>query len=382
MDPLSIKIELYCNGVKLDEGISLETKKCIIPTRVYTNKRASLSNGKCFKLNINGYNTIANLAVRESFASNSPYTFFERDGKGYIAGKGFEIQAEPIKSPEWTEIEISAGKKVVHIMQQHSTHILGTALSNFCTYKIEGKGCKFCALDAGHNYVFKKPEEIREVLTALKEKGILGKDILEININSGVMENEEVSAESYLEAIKTMKEVSNLPVYAQLCPVDGKMIERLHDAGLDSISFNIEIYDETIRKEICPGKGEIPVSRYLESLSMASSIFGKNQTSSWLIVGLESPESSIKGMEEIAKAGAIPHLTVFRPLEGTELAKIAPPDPQKIIRIYKELPRVLNQYGLNPLETRSGCTKCNGCSATLEAIMQDVPAALINECAN
>lgn len=368
MDPLRTKIELFCNGINVDSEISRESMKSILPTRVYRNKRASLSNGKCFKLNIDGYRTVANLAVRESFAANSPYKYVEENGKGYITGKGIKIEAEPVPLPQWSDLELPNGQKIINIMQQHSTSILGTALSNYCSYKVAGRGCKFCALDSGDNYVLKKPQEIKEVLTLLGRKGILGSDITEININSGVMGNEEKSAEAYIETIKAVKEACSLPVYAQLCPVDKEIILRLKDAGLDSVSFNIEIYDEDIRKEICPGKGEIPLSRYLEALSLASSIFGKEQTSSWLIVGLEPPESTIAGIEAIAKTGAIPHLTVFRPLSGTEFENRKPPETDDVIKVYRILPEILKKYRLNPQSTNSGCSKCNGCSATLESL--------------
>ncbi|RMF96707.1 MAG: hypothetical protein D6734_03355 [Candidatus Schekmanbacteria bacterium] len=369
MDPLRIKIDLFCNGINVDENISIESMKSILPTRVYRNKRASLSNGKCFKLNINGYHTVANLAVRESFAQSSPYKYIEEDGKGFIVGNGIKIEAEPVPPPYWADFELPNGQKLINIMQQHSTSILGTALSNYCSYKLQGKGCKFCALDSGDNYVLKKPEEIKEVIRILNDKGILGTEITEININSGVIGNEEKSADSYIDTIKAVKEICSLPVYAQLCPVEKETIMKLKEAGLDSVSFNIEIYDEKIRKEICPGKGEIPLSKYLTALSQASEIFGKEQTSSWLIVGLEPPESTIAGIEAIAKAQAIPHLTVFRPLSGTELENRKPPDTDDVIKVYKELPKILNKYGLNPQRTNSGCSKCNGCSATLESLV-------------
>ncbi len=369
MDPLRTKIELFCNGIGVDPNISNESMKSILPTRVYRNKRASLSNGKCFRLDINGYSTVANLAVRESFAGDSPYKYIEEDGKGFIVGKGIKIGADPVPPPRWADFELPNGQKLINIMQQHSTSILGTALSNYCSYKVEGKGCKFCALDGGDNYAIKKPQEIKEVLTLLDEKGILGSEITEININSGVIENETTSADEYMETIRAVKEACSLPVYAQLCPVDKETILRLKDAGLDSVSFNIEIYDEKIRREICPGKGEIPLSSYLTALSQASEIFGKDQTSSWLIVGLEAPESTIAGIEATANAGAIPHLTVFRPLSGTELENRKPPATDDVIKVYRALPGLLKKYGLNPERTNSGCSKCNGCSATLESLV-------------
>ena len=176
----------------------------------------------------------------------------------------------------------------------------------------------------------------------------------------------------YEEAIQEVRKVSDIALYAQICPPeDFSYIKRLKDAGLNTISFNIEIFDPKVRSEICPGKAKIPIKRYLDALGYAAELFGKNQVSSWLIAGLEPKESLMAGARAVAKAGAIPFITVFRPLMGSELQHKKPPDADWLMEVFDGLREILIEYGLDPSKSASGCAKCNCCSAGEEVLADE-----------
>lgn len=164
--------------------------------------------------------------------------------------------------------------------------------------------------------------------------------------------------------------MSNIPISAQMCPISHSRIERLKEAGLDTISFNIEIYDEEIRNEMMPEKARLySTGVYLEAIKKAVGIFGRNQVSSWIIAGLESPESTLAGCKAICENGGIPHVAIFRPLTGTPLESRTPPDINEVVALYKEFKKLLLQYSLNPFEHKAGCIRCGGCSV-LKEIME------------
>jgi radical SAM protein (TIGR04043 family) len=357
-----LKLSLMSNGIRLDPDLV----KAGLPR--YVHKRASLSEGRCFELTRDGKYYSINLAVYEDFVKNSPYYYdhekkvIQKDGQPVIA-------ARLIEDPWWYSEKLPDGTPYNSMVQLHGKNILATALTGICRFKLDEEGCRFCALTPDPNERTKSFLNIAAVVKALEEKG---EKYTELNINAGTVYGEDCGAEMYEEAIREVRKVSDISIYAQLCPPeDFSYIKRLKEAGLNTISFNIEIFDEKIRSEICPGKAKIPVSLYLDALSYAASIFGKNQVSSWLIAGLEPKESLMAGARAVAKAGALPFITVFRPLMGSELQNRKPPDADWLYAVFEELRGILVEYGLDPAKSVSGCAKCNCCSAG-EEVLADV----------
>jgi hypothetical protein len=375
---LRVKLELFCHGLRVDEALEPSIKRQIVPSSEYVGrgtKRASLSEGKCFSLHHNNKSYVANLAVMESFVRSSPYEFTLVDGEGWIRREGeLLVKASPTGTPSWY-----FEPDILRVFQVHGNDVLATALSNFCVYKQGGEGCRFCALEAGGEYVIKRPEEIKSALRRIVKNKELSSywsvngekeylDLREVNINSGSL-HEERMIKLYLSAIRAIREISDIPISAQLCPIDRPRMEQLHQAGLDTISFNMEIYDEGIRGQVMPRKARLhPVEKYLEAIKDGVEVFGKNQVISWLIAGLEPPESTIAGCQAICERGGIPHLAVFRPLKGTAYENRQPPEVEEVIEIYQRLGEMIKDSGLDPFRQKAGCVRCGGCSALKEVL--------------
>ena len=357
-----LKLSLMSNGIRLDPDLA----KAGLPR--YVHKRASLSEGRCFELTRGGRNYSINLAVYEGFAKESPY-YYDHDRKVILKDGAPVVDARLVLDPWWYNEKLPDGTPYSSMVQLHGTNVLATALTGICRFKLDEEGCRFCALTPDPNERTKSFLNIAAVIKALEEKG---ERYNELNINAGTVYGEDCGAEMYEEAILEVRKVSNIALYAQLCPPeDFSYIKRLKDAGLNTISFNIEIFDPKIRSEICPGKAKIPVQRYLDALGYAASIFGKNQVSSWLIAGLEPKESLMAGARAVAQAGAIPFITVFRPLMGSELQDRKPPDADWLMEVFDGLRDILIEYGLDPSKSASGCAKCNCCSAGEEVLADE-----------
>ncbi len=356
-----IKLELLCNGIIVSKDI-LER----FPG--YRYKRASLSEGLCFDLFPESYASAIpiNLAIHEKFVVNSPFSYDEVKKMILKNGREF-IRASIIDFPAWYSKTLPDGPRFQEIFQIHYSTILATSLTNFCEYKNIDKGCQFCAM----GYQIDKPrtksaEDIKSVLKKILEMDI---PITEVNLNSGTLLDDRENLELYLNVIKGIREVTNLPIYAQICPPrDISFIDELTKAGLTSISFNLEIYDSKLRKKLMPAKGSIPVHVYTKAISHAVKILGQNSVSSWLVAGLEPAESSIAGIKHIASLDAVPFVTVFRPLIGSEFENENPPDPNSIFPIFEALGVTLRNMKFNPDKTSCGCVKCNCCSALTEVI--------------
>ncbi|MFA4989414.1 MAG: radical SAM protein [Candidatus Omnitrophota bacterium] len=379
---LELKLDLFCHGLRLDEGLDPAIKKSIIPAPGYSGhgmKRASLSEGRCFSLEQEGKVYPVNLAVREPFVRDSPYVFTVFNGQGWIKKKDKPIiKATPTGVPSW---HFDPG--IRSIFQHHGNDVIATTLSNVCSYKQGAGGCKFCALETGGEFVTKKPEEMSRALKRIMGENELSayrsmhgeKEYLsfrEVNINSGSL-SEEATFNLYLQAIQAIRRVSAIPISIQICPISRPRVKELKMAGLDTISFNMEIYEEKIRKELMPKKAKLySVGVYLEAIKQAVDVFGRNQVSSWLIAGLEPPEGTIAGCKAICENGGIPHVTAFRPLMGSPLEQLPPPGLKSLVKIYKELKNLMIMYSLNPLEHKAGCVRCGCCCALKEALEKDL----------
>ncbi|MEE8431984.1 MAG: radical SAM protein [Candidatus Desulfatibia sp.] len=360
MNLTKLKLDLLCHGITMDDRL----KEGLIPR--YRYKRASLSEGRCFQLEYEGRTTVINLAVYEKFAQSSPYRY-DHEKRGLFFDGNSVCKMVLVDDPEWYLYELGDGTMWGSQIQLHGTGVLATSLSSYCVFKDKNEGCGFCGMTLDKDNRAKDPKKLAAVLAAIEKKypGVFH----ELNVNSGTSLNDDRGAEMFLETIKEIRKASDVLIAAQIAPMeDFSWVDRLKDAGLSSLSFNLEIWDNDVREKIMPGKGRIPRELYLDILEYAGKVFGGVNVSSWLIGGLEPPESTIQGAEQIARRGVLPFVTVFRPLIGSTMENEKPPDIETMIKIYKELKSILGKYGLDPQKADTGCAKCDCCAAGREVL--------------
>jgi radical SAM protein (TIGR04043 family) len=338
-----------------------ELKKSLEPR--YRYKRASLSEGRYFILIRGVSRSTINLAVYEPFVERSPY-FYDHERKALLKDGVKMADMELIPDPEWYRWTLPDGTEFHSYLQLHSENVLATSLTNWCRFMADGEGCKFCAISTGPGYVPKEPKKLAEILKRVEPQG----DYVELNVNAGTVRNRDAGAELYIRFFNEIRKVSRIEIAAQIVPpADLHDIDRLKEAGVSSISFNLEVWNPAKRQEILPGKSRVPVEHYLGSLRHAVKLFGRNSVSSWLIGGLESPDTTLEGARVLASIGVIPFVTVFRPLIGSELEHLNPPDPDMMAHVFSGVRKIQLEYGLNPFEGESGCAKCNACAVILDS---------------
>jgi hypothetical protein len=370
-----LKIDLLCKGLKVDPTAPYARE--IVPEAYAEGgkSRAGVAgSGKSFILE---HQEPCNIGVLQPFLDESPYEFKIIDHQGWILKNGEKVIKATLREPAWHSTPYSDQ------IQLHGKDSLATALSNFCTYKKEGQGCKFCIIDVGNQVTFRHPRQVARSIEAIEKNpelracfniedkhnpDLTDNEILtrkqyiepkDININAGALKN---AARIYGNTISEIRKVSELPIFIEIGPINQEEIENLHSAGTDAVSFNLEVYDQKRRKEVIPGKARRnPLDVYLSSMATAVDVFGENQVSSWILVGLESPDKTIEGIRKIAETGAIPLPKPFRPLYGADFENKRPPRLEDAVRIYQEWLDTVRAYGLNPLKAKAGCARCNAC---------------------
>ena len=74
----------------------------------------------------------------------------------------------------------------------------------------------------------------------------------------------------------------------------------LHDdCGVKTMSVNLELYNEILRKKYIPEKYSIGMDHYELFIKNAVAVFGEGNIRSSLIVGLESSEDTIQGVKAL-----------------------------------------------------------------------------------
>ena len=133
-------------------------------------------------------------------------------------------------------------------------------------------------------------------------------------------------------------------------PKDYKKLEILKTAGLDSIAYDLELFNENLFKYYCPGKQEFfGYSNFLPAVENALKIFGKNNVKVGFVGGLEPVESLQEGMELFSSRGASIAINVFHPDPKTPLGNYARPTVDYLKAMVKAQRDVYNKYNVEPV---------------------------------
>ena len=121
--------------------------------------------------------------------------------------------------------------------------------------------------------------------------------------------------------------------------------------------------DDAVRRRWMPGKSSVPLDEYRAAWREAVRVFGHNQVSTYLLVGLgEDPDEMVEAAQELVDMGVYPFVVPLRPVPGTLMADTPPPDPDEVASVYREVSAMLAEHGLDHLEAAAGCARCQACS--------------------
>jgi radical SAM protein (TIGR04043 family) len=161
--------------------------------------------------------------------------------------------------------------------------------------------------------------------------------------------------------------VPGLPIQVQ-CepPADLATITELKEAGASSIGIHVESLDDAVRRRWMPGKSTVSLAEYRAAWAEAVRVFGRNQVSTYLLVGLgEDPDELVHGAEELVALGVYPFVVPFRPLAGTLAVDVdgaLAPDPAVLEDVSRRVAKALQAGGMRGSDQMAGCAACGACS--------------------
>ncbi|MBF0815292.1 MSMEG_0568 family radical SAM protein [Microbacterium paludicola] len=298
----------------------------------------------------------------------SPYVVNAR-GRLTLDGADLGFDVSPVTRPRFYDLQTSEGVAYDKIAKLHGKNVLATTVVQTCVRYDESERCRFCAieasLDAGTTIAVKTPAMLAEVA----EAAVRLDGVTNMVMTTGTSNGWDRGAKHLARCVRAVKKaVPSLEIQVQ-CepPADLQAITDLYEAGARSIGIHVESMDDAVRARWMPGKSRVSMDEYRASWREAVRVFGWNQVSTYLLVGLgEDPDELVAGAAELIEMGVYPFIVPFRPLKGTlatDVDRVPAPDRRILNSVTARVATLLQAAGMRGEDQRAGCAACGACSA-------------------
>ncbi len=355
--PVHLKLDLAVYGVRLGEELAKE--------RIFSAPASARDFASRDVELILPEDIVARCPVGTRSASKSPYLLRNVDDQFVIEDdSGERTPVGVVPPPRFYNEATTAGTPMWQVGTVHAGY-LSIDPATTCGFAAKGAACQFCTMQNDTSATGAAPRTVEEVLEVVRAAFDEGAAEF-VYFNTGYFDSDDggfAFLQPYVEAIK--KHFDTLVALQIHPPKDNQWIDRTYAAGVDALSYAIEIHDPVALAKFCRGRSEfIGRQRYYDALEHAATIFPSGTVWSDLIVGLESLESTKEGISALTDMGVLPILSLFRPLDETELREHAPPAPESVAPVYAHLYQAVRDarinvqfmrdlgYAITPIEAR------------------------------
>jgi tRNA (cmo5U34)-methyltransferase len=367
VDALLCKAELLVYGIKpngyVDDIFELQNPKHIQKTG---------NNGVILTLNDKIQVLVG---CRHNSNKHSPYELKQVNGilKLFRNGKILDLTVKSMETTSWYDLRINENKGYIlpDFFVLEGNHYLHMAYKT-CSFDNSEK-CKFCTTNkrsviATDSQNDKSANEVCEALQKLFSANVLTEDF-HFCIGGGTYTPMSDNVKFFEDIVSYIRSQNILnPIWVEMIPPSNEQIDTLIKAGVTSFGFNIEIWNERLRGELCPGKDKLANrERYIEALKYANSCLGHNKTGSCIIAGIDDNENLKECIDVLATNGIFPcvlalkdfnRMTLFNDSERTFNA-------ERVIEDFIILSRYAAQKAVeNSIDYHEnhGCLSCPCCT--------------------
>jgi radical SAM protein (TIGR04043 family) len=294
----------------------------------------------------------------------SPYEV--RDGRVFEGATDLGLSVEPVHRPRFYDLTTEDGVPYHKIALLHGRDVLATTVVQTCVRYDEAERCRFCTIEeslrSGATIAAKTPSQLAEVA----EAAVRLDGVRQMVMTTGTTAGPDRGARNLARCVRAVrKAVPHLPVQVQIEPPrDLGTIAQLHSAGASSIGIHVESLDDAVRRKWMPGKGSVPMAEYEAAWAEAVRVFGRNQVSTYLLLGLgDDPDALVAGAARLIEMGVYPFAVPFRPMRGTLARRdgAQPPSPALVRDVTSRIARLLQAAGMRGTEQKAGCAACGAC---------------------
>ncbi|MDT5072775.1 MAG: hypothetical protein QOH82_2095 [Mycobacterium sp.] len=295
----------------------------------------------------------------------SPFVF---DGSRVLLdGEDSGLTVDVIDRPRFYDLQTADGVSYEQIARLHGRNVLATTVIQTCIRYGVDQRCRFCSIEeslrSGATTAVKRPHQLAEVA----EAAVRLDGVAQLVMTTGTSAGTDRGARHLARCVRAVKAVvPGLPIQVQ-CepPADLAVLTELRHAGADAIGIHVESLDDAVRRRWMPGKATVPLAQYRDAWREAVGVFGRNQVSTYLLVGLgEDPEELIAGAAELIDMGVYPFVVPFRPHPGTLAVDVdgaRAPDAATVEKVSREVANALRMAGMAGVDQKAGCAACGAC---------------------
>ncbi|QHE70966.1 MSMEG_0568 family radical SAM protein [Rhodococcus sp. WAY2] len=318
-----------------------------------------------------GHVLIGGLGGAIPVRSDSPY---EVSGNRLLMnGTDMGVDIEAVQRPRFYDLRTSDGVSYEKIARLHGANVLATTVVQTCIRYDADQRCRFCSieasLEAGSTIAVKRPEQLAEVA----EAAVRLDGVSQMIMTTGTSAAKDRGARHLARCVAAVKAaVPALSIQVQCEPPgDLTTLTDLREAGADSIGIHVESMDDDVRRRWMPGKSTVPLDEYRAAWRKAVRVFGRNQVSTYLLVGLgEDPDELVSGAAELIEMGVYPFVVPFRPLAGTLAVDVdgaEAPSAEVLEKVTSRVAKELQAAGMRGADQKAGCAACGACSVLQNA---------------
>lgn len=380
-----IKILILENGINF-KPISLFTNMADIKKyKTKTINKHPISNGKEVYDISNDNNLIpAEILLKQNnseslvkcrYNSDSPIELFYENCilKLKVNGNFSNVICTLIPNYDFLKIKVNDKYCVEDYVDIVGMDRISILLFEGCYNWVCGKQCKFCDLHPkkitdkvtrptiNTLYKFRSPEEWwdfykEDYFLNIKKSLdiILKQDILKhkhLLIMAGNLTDTKMAWKCLLELTDYLNKHYDMTIfdsYANVCPhPDIESLEMLKSYGIKQVQYNLEVSNPNIFKEMCPGK--ISYNEFKLKLLEATTVFGKGNVRSNMVVGLQNFSELLNDTKLFAKNGIVFDYSVFQPKKHTPLEKFPSPQMNDVVDYTMELVKIYKTYNFKPI---------------------------------
>jgi hypothetical protein len=303
----------------------------------------------------------------------NPYVVDLRDGNPWLFDQGQPLEAVDYwPAPDFYSKTSSSGVPMKNIVSARPQR-LNIFPYRYCTFWNNNKGCAFCDIVSQLKKGGKElnipakldPAEVGEVIgEALKEPGRISAVFLTSGSIVSGTEAFDDEIDYYIQILQQVGKhfkASKFPSQIIGTAFTKKQLQRLYDqTGLMSYTADIEVLNEELFNQLCPGKAEwIGYQEWKKRLVDAVDVFGPGRVNTGLVAGIEltkphgfasedeALQHTLDEAEDLARQGVGTTYIVWSPRPDTPLGNQKNASLNYYIRLARGLHALRVKYRLS-----------------------------------
>lgn len=288
-------------------------------------------------------------------------------GSLWMDGRDLRLSVEPIRRPLFYDQVTSDGIPMHMLARLHGADVLATTVVQTCIRYSPDQRCRYCSieesLEAGTTTRVKTPGQLAEVART----AVALDRVRHMVMTTGTSAAPDRGARYLARCARAVHSACpDLPVQVQ-CepPSELSALGELRRSGAASIGIHVESLDESVRARWLPGKAQVPLDDYWAAWFEAVDVFGWNQVSTYLLIGLgEHPDELVESAARLIGIGVYPFVVPVRPGTATLAAAdgLFSPAPEYVSTVSGRVAALLYEAGMEGSRQSSGCASCGACS--------------------